>query len=97
MIDKCVTSDWQIYQFLFFATQKADFLYLPFELVQIIAINSSEITEQKYGKCLHSVDTLLNFIKNNAEANIDIRSTIDILKTCFHYSGKSLYTMKHVE
>jgi len=91
MTQQTLTSDFQIYQFLL-----AKYNYLPSEIIQTIVINACNITEQKYGNCLDSVETLLNFIKKKTEENTDIIFTVNILKVCLNISGKSLCTIKTI-
>lgn len=98
MVKEQVATDTQIYHLLSFATQKNPEYYLPHELVQIIAINTHEITQlrhyQKNGKCMESGDSLLCFIADQGMKGIDVELTVNIIKVCLQYSKKSLCDLK---
>jgi len=100
MEQKSVTSDFQIYQLLSFMAKNDHQFYLP-ELIQIIATTACKITEERrrgcyrrYGVYICSVVTLVHFIEKRAESAVDMQSTVDILKICLQYSGKSLCTIQ---
>jgi hypothetical protein len=97
MEPKPMESDLQLYQFLSVGIENDSPFKLPIELVQIIAINMHTITElrcfEKYGACLDSVKSLLTFIQERAYADMNINTTVNILKVCLSYSNKLLSTI----
>ncbi len=96
-----LASDFQIYQFLSAVMHNPD-SYLPAEVTHIIVSNAYKITEklraecyQKYGECLCSPDSILNFIKGGLNKSIHHMTIVDILKICLSYSNKSLNKIKN--
>ncbi len=87
MLEKHVASDFQIYQLLSAAAQGNPELYLPAEVIHIIA---SDVCYQKYGGCLRSPDNLLKLVKDSLNKSVSHMTIVHILKTCLSYSGKSL-------
>ena len=68
MLEKPVASDFQIYQLLSAATKDNPELYLPDDVIKIIATNAYEISiecYQKYGACLNDPDAVLGFIEDS--------------------------------
>jgi hypothetical protein len=96
-IKKIVASDEQLYQLLSAGIENDSQFYLPKELIQAITINAHTITEwhyyEEHGACLDNADDLITFIQNQARDQVDIKSTVNIIKACLNSSGKSLCTI----
>ncbi len=72
--------------------------YLPPELVQIIAINTSKVIDkechEKYGDCLSNPESLVSFIEERCNKSMNHISTANIVKRCLRHSGTSLDKIK---